>query len=231
MDGRRYSCNEHICARHTRSNGKFGGQNFYHIGASTVFVPQISGITADSTMMNVFANGKLKDDVFCLTQERDFFQSRYLEQVSEIQDMKQEMEAYRKEIDRLRQELLNQMTVAAHLEEKSKEDIALRSMTIITEAKLEINDEHDSDSATDSVSVEGHDDDNDDVREDTLLEKSEDDDDEVTDIRQNAAKLLQWANYRTSVRCGITTKSSNLEDDSATESFTRSYGSSESIVS
>jgi hypothetical protein len=192
---------------------------------------QIPGITIDSTMMNVFANGKLKDDVFCLTQERDFFQSRYLEQVSEIQDMKQEMEAYRKEIDRLRQELLNQMTVAAHLEEKSKEDIALRSMTIITEAKLEINDEHDSDSATDSVSVEGHDDNNDEVREDILLEKSEDDGDEVTDIRQNAAKLLQWANYRTSVRGGITNKSSNLEDDSATESFTRSYGSSESIVS
>jgi hypothetical protein len=206
--------------------------NFWIPLCYLLFFSKILYTTVESTMMGVFTNGKLKDDVFCLTQERDFFQSRYLEQVSQIQDMKQEIEAYRKEIDRLRQELLNQQSGPANLEDKSIEDIALRSMTIITESKLKINDEHDTDSVTDSESVDSPDDDNEE-REDhiTVKEKSEGDDDEISDIRQNAAKLLQWANYRTSVRGGLMNRSSNLEDDSVTESYTRSYGSSESIVS
>jgi electron transfer flavoprotein alpha/beta subunit len=71
-----------------------------------------------------------------------------LEQVSQIQEaMKQEMEAYRKEIDRLRLELLNQSVQAASLEEKTAEDVTLRSMTIVanvgSEKSLEKIWEHD----------------------------------------------------------------------------------------
>jgi hypothetical protein len=55
---------------------------------------------------------------------------------------------------------------------------------------------------------------------------------DAIDIRQNAAKLLQWANYRTSVRTisvpGKVTK--DQDEDSATESYSQSDRSGEHRV-
>ena len=39
----------------------------------------------------VFGIQKLQDQVFCLTEERDYFQAKFLEQVSEIQALKDEL--------------------------------------------------------------------------------------------------------------------------------------------
>ena len=36
----------------------------------------------------VFGKGKLQDEIFCLTEERDYFQSKFLEQVNEIAALK-----------------------------------------------------------------------------------------------------------------------------------------------
>jgi hypothetical protein len=172
-------------------------------------------------MMGVFGTKKLQDDVFCLTQERDFFQSRYLEQVSQIQDMKQEMESYRKEINRLRLELLNQSAHSLSLQDKITEDIALRSMTIVAGTSPE--NESETASKTKDEEVDG------DERE---VEGSTEDDAEALDIRQNAAKLLQWADYRTTVRTSPAkeTKEQN-DEDSATESYSESDRSAGSVDS
>ena len=50
---------------------------------------------------------KLQDQVFCLTEERDYFQGKFLEQVSEIAALKEQLGRSRKEIDRLRMELMS----------------------------------------------------------------------------------------------------------------------------
>jgi hypothetical protein len=177
-------------------------------------------------MIGVFGTKKLHDDVFCLTQERDFFQSRYLEQVSQIQDMKQEMEAYRKEIDRLRLELLNQSFQAASLEEKTAEDVTLRSMTIVANVGSEKELGKDLDTTSQLGDDEGQCEENEREEEEEERESTD-----AIDIRQNAAKLLQWANYRTSVRTisvpGKVTK--DQDEDSATESYSQSDRSAASI--
>ena len=175
-------------------------------------------------MMGVFGAQKLQDDIFCLTQERDFFQSRYLEQVSQIQDMKQEMEAYRKEIDRLRQELLNQSMHLSTAQDKKVEDMAFRSMTIIADVspRSDLTDSEDLDDEEYRDKVE-----------DTGNDEGEDneEDSEANNIRQNAAKLLQWADYRTSVRISTPAKETKDrgEEDSATESFSASERSANSV--
>jgi hypothetical protein len=94
--------------------------------------------------MNFF-HKQLKDDLFCVTEERDYFQAKYLEQVSEISALKSSLDMQKSEIRRLRQELMN------------------------------------SSSCTDDWTEE---------------EKKLEHEDKEEDIRQNAAKLLQWADYR-----------------------------------
>ncbi|VEU44080.1 unnamed protein product [Pseudo-nitzschia multistriata] len=52
----------------------------------------------------------LQNDLFCLKEERDFFESRFLEQVSELKALKQELAKSKKEIRRLRMFLMDQDT-------------------------------------------------------------------------------------------------------------------------
>ena len=52
--------------------------------------------------------GDLQNDLFCLQEERDYFESRFLEQVSEIDALKQELSKSKKEIRRLRMFLMQQ---------------------------------------------------------------------------------------------------------------------------
>ena len=49
---------------------------------------------------------KLQDEIFCLTEERDYFQAKFLEQVSEIAHLNESLGRAKKEIDRLRKELM-----------------------------------------------------------------------------------------------------------------------------
>jgi len=50
---------------------------------------------------------KLQDELFCVTEERNYFQQRYLEQVSEIMALKTELEHSKSEVRRLRQRLMS----------------------------------------------------------------------------------------------------------------------------
>lgn len=170
-------------------------------------------------MMGVFGTQKLQDEVFCLTQERDFFQSRYLEQVSQIQDMKQEMESYRKEINRLRLELLNQSAHACSLQDKITEDMTLRSMTIVAGFNSP---ENESGTASKAKDEEEDGDESD-------VEGNTEEDAEALDIRQNAAKLLQWADYRTTARTSPAKETKDVDEDSATESYSESDRSAASV--
>jgi hypothetical protein len=49
---------------------------------------------------------KLQNDIFCLTEERDYFQAKFLEQVSELQAMKEELFLAKREITKLRKEVM-----------------------------------------------------------------------------------------------------------------------------
>lgn len=57
---------------------------------------------------NIKTRGELQNDIFCLQEERDFFQSKFLEQVSEIKAVKDELAKSKKEIRRLRVFLMDQ---------------------------------------------------------------------------------------------------------------------------
>lgn len=50
---------------------------------------------------------KLEDDVFCLTEERNYFQSKYLEQISEITALQRDLNNAKREIQKLRQEVIS----------------------------------------------------------------------------------------------------------------------------
>jgi hypothetical protein len=144
--------------------------------------------------MMVFGQKKLQDEVFCVTQERDFFRSKYLEQVSEIQQMKSDMERSRKEIQRLRQELLDNSLDISDIshEEKSEaqaEQMAQTSLADTIDAGGQQAPPKELRQEPSESEDEG----------DGDCEEKEEVNDEAADIRQNAAKLLQWANYRTSV--------------------------------
>jgi len=130
----------------------------------------------------LLGNQKLRDEVFCLTQERDFFQSKYLEQVSVIQEMKKNAARSRKEIDRLRQELMR------------------------TKLKAQSLDEEDGTISNTGSSVV---------------------DDELEVIRNNASKLLVWADYR---QTRVTEKETDKERaTSPTSTAEDSQDSNESV--
>eukprot|EP00545_Synedropsis_sp_CCMP1620_P012436 CAMPEP_0119013690 /NCGR_PEP_ID=MMETSP1176-20130426/8764_1 /TAXON_ID=265551 /ORGANISM="Synedropsis recta cf, Strain CCMP1620" /LENGTH=169 /DNA_ID=CAMNT_0006966799 /DNA_START=72 /DNA_END=581 /DNA_ORIENTATION=- len=141
--------------------------------------------------MMVFGQKKLQDEVFCVTQERDFFKSKYLEQISEIQQMKSDLERSRKEIQRMRQELLdNSVDISDEEEaENTEETVEQMARTNLDD----VDDELAPQELRQEPSWPA------DEEESEVEEEEEEEVDEAADIRQNAAKLLQWANYRTNV--------------------------------
>ena len=132
----------------------------------------------------VFGSQELRNQIEATTEERNFFQSKYLEQVSLIQDLQNELKKSKREITRLRQELMTQ----------SFQQASKISDTIHEEKK----DDADADSQSpseplpDSPSGLTSEDDDDEGSE----EEEEADLDENEAIRESASKLLQWASYR-----------------------------------
>lgn len=127
----------------------------------------------------VFGLKKLQDQIFCLTEERDFFQGKYLEQVSEIVNLKEQLLQSRKEIARLRKELM-----------ENKNNTAV---TFESPPKLDQEKDDDDHSTTASCSCSS-----------SLTHTSDEVDaiaGEDENIRQSAEKLLQWASYRSSAYC------------------------------
>mmetsp|Transcript_14048 Transcript_14048/g.30672 ORF Transcript_14048/g.30672 Transcript_14048/m.30672 type:complete len:167 (+) Transcript_14048:75-575(+) len=113
---------------------------------------------------------KLNDKVFCLQEEKDFFQARYLEQVSELQALRDELSKTKKEVVRLRQELMD------------------RTPDVVKQRRTSGANEKEEDTAsclTDDEEVEEK------AGAAVLYE-------EDAELRQSAEKLLQWASYRAS---------------------------------
>ena len=121
-------------------------------------------------MTMVFGSQKLNDQLFCVQEERDFFQTKYLEQVSELQELKQQLAKTKKEVVRLRQELMDRTP-----SEVSK----------VAEEKKEPEED------TASCLTEDEDDDVDEKKTEVLYEEDK-------ELRDSAQKLLQWASYRSS---------------------------------
>mmetsp|Transcript_1917 Transcript_1917/g.2681 ORF Transcript_1917/g.2681 Transcript_1917/m.2681 type:complete len:160 (+) Transcript_1917:148-627(+) len=137
----------------------------------------------------VFGNQKLNDQVFCLQEERDFFQGKYLEQVSELQFMREQLAKTKKEVVRLRQELMDRTPSevkkpSRSAEKETEEDTA----SCLTDDDDE--EEEDGNGA------------------DVLYEEDK-------ELRQSAEKLLQWASYRSTA--GRSSQSIRVTEEDVTE--------------
>lgn len=160
---------------------------------------------------NIKTRGALQDDLFCVKEERDFFESKYLEQVSEIKAMKDELAKSKKEIRRLRMFLMeqeNQQTANIMPEQiqtpkKNKNRAAFDDVDDDDEdSNLHIAEKDDASSLTQE---EMEDLDKQDERLEaeaatTTTPTKTEHEDEVAkadaDVRQSAEKLLAWASYR-----------------------------------
>jgi uncharacterized membrane protein YgaE (UPF0421/DUF939 family) len=71
--------------------------------------------------MNFFnQHNDLKDQLFCLREERNFFQSKYTEQVKEIEALKKQLELASNEILRLRSQVMQQRNETDDYAEEEK---------------------------------------------------------------------------------------------------------------
>lgn len=159
---------------------------------------------------NIKTRGELQDDLFCVQEERDYFQSKFLEQVSEIKAMKEELENSKREIRRLRMFLMeqenhptnimpdqietpknaNRETFAAGDEDDGADD---------DDSNLHIAEKDDASSLTEEEMEEL---DNQDERLEATTPADKYVDDikkEEEEVRQSAEKLLAWASYRSNM--------------------------------
>jgi hypothetical protein len=129
---------------------------------------------------------KLQDELFCVTEERNYFQSKYLEQVNEIAALKEELRKAKREIGKLRGELMESSS------ELCVEGVDFASPNRSSHTK---NRRHDGfqEEKKDSTA---EDDENEDEHDSDDEEEEEEEEEEEVDIRQSAEKLLQWASYR-----------------------------------
>jgi hypothetical protein len=182
---------------------------------------------------------KLENDVFCLTEERNYFQSKYLEQISELTALHNELTNAKREIQKLRTEVMTNSVASMSIKDDTKEEDA---STLTTRLTLEEPNERQQVSISSSsgnsdtalvdnqeVQVEGEEEKKeeidkklpatDDVQEDESDSQSvkydeeesdsqsvvdeedseEEEVDEKTKLRMDAERLLQWADYRSSV--------------------------------
>jgi len=169
---------------------------------------------------NIKTRGELQDDLFCVQEERDYFQSKFLEQVSEIQAMKEELSKSKKEIRRLRMFLMDQEQANAKTmpdqirtpknhggggtnttspfgtsdeeeDESGGEHLAEKDdASSLTEEVEDLDDDRMGGSATTPRNAE-----NDGEHGETA--------DEEEDVRKSAEKLLAWASYRSTSRASL----------------------------
>jgi hypothetical protein len=178
----------------------------------------------------VFGLGKLQDDVFCLTEERDYFQEKFLQQVSEIASLKDDLRNAKKEISKLREELMEpSMTSLSNLplEDTEEQPSDTNNIDIDTDntpapqipksKESDDDDDDDDDASSLTTSDEGSEEDEKEDHANTInspfshhANMEEEEDTEAKDIRQSAAKLLQWASYRSSV---VTTRTAASTPD------------------
>jgi hypothetical protein len=173
----------------------------------------------------MFGKSKLQDEIFCLTEERDYFQAKFLEQVSEIAHLKDGLGRAKKEIDRLRKELMARGVDMHDDDDDEEEDEAETSRSLQPghaashsspaaqsprtpnkKQKQKKNLKNNNSKTNEDIEEEEKKDDTSDL---TAEDEEEDHDDEeedndANDIRQSAEKLLQWASYRSLTRTSVT---------------------------
>ena len=164
----------------------------------------------------VFGIQELRNQIEAVTEERNFFQSKYLEQVSLLQDLQNELKKSKREINRLREELMarprrNSNNANATLLEQTRSPFRPAAAAAAAAAAAEEKkDDGDPPSASDDHSIPNSpsgltcDD------EEGSVAAAVDDDEEVEvdidekeAIRESASKLLQWANYRGQTRSSL----------------------------
>ena len=175
----------------------------------------------------VFGIKQYQDQIFCLTEERDYFQTKFLEQVSEIAALKDELTRSKKEIIRLRNELMQRDERIVTEQEEPQEDeeqeeehvqqsqqpqpqrtvdvTPVKKVPHTTTNPVEV-DQTTSSSLTSSFEEEEEDEEEERSKSEDNKRNDDDDDgekDEAQDIRQSAERLLQWASYRTSGRASL----------------------------
>lgn len=140
----------------------------------------------------MFGVQRLKDEIEGLQEERNYFRSKFLEQVSEIASLKEALKQSEREVSRLRREV---MAVAS--------PELLRSRQKVDEEKKE-----DTDTMMHVMSSLSVDDDDD---------SDDEDEDEQAAIRMKAEQLVRWASYRQEVlspeRSSVAVEDDNNEEE------------------
>jgi hypothetical protein len=150
----------------------------------------------------VFGLQKLQNDLFCVTEERNFFESKYLAQTNEIEALKEQLKNSKRDVSRLRDELMTR--------EEHENDGRMSPLTL----DETLDEEDDEEELQERPSLFEGDVDNaslNSIGEDNDAEEEEEENDEEEDIRKSAAKLLQWADYRSERQC---LNNSRLEETS-----------------
>ena len=154
---------------------------------------------------NIKSRSELQDELFCVQEERDYFQSKFLEQVSEIKAMKDELAKSKKEIRRLRMFLMEQgnhptSPMPEQIETPKNEDNnAISQDDDDDDSNLHIAEKDDASSLTEDE-LEELDEQDEHLEEGVRTPKYEDEaKKEDEDVRQSAEKLLAWASYRTNM--------------------------------
>jgi len=140
---------------------------------------------------------KVHDDVFCLSEERNFFESKFVEQVSEIAELKKRLLNSKREVNRLRGELMG----------GSSRSLALLSALPPRDTVEAAEDDCNSDASS--------------LTEDNVP-GSEDEDDQSDDgsqksakqVRRSAEALLKWADFRSSSMTVKTSATSTISSPS-----------------
>lgn len=176
----------------------------------------------------VFGLQKIQDELFCMTEERNYFQGKYLEQVSEIVALKEELRKARRETLKLRGELMETSSSCLMADDASWHESASfqtppknnrrrsrRSSSAVGEEHQEEKKEPEegSNSAQQQPTEEEVESDAVDDQNEYDEDDNSDEDTEAADIRQSAEKLLQWASYRSYNRSSATNSPGNGSPD------------------
>mmetsp|Transcript_6177 Transcript_6177/g.15283 ORF Transcript_6177/g.15283 Transcript_6177/m.15283 type:complete len:254 (+) Transcript_6177:429-1190(+) len=180
---------------------------------------------------NIKTRGELQDDLFCLQEERDYFQSKFLEQVSEIKAMKDELAKSKKEIRRLRMFLMDQEnhpteniildqietpkagrpTVVDPADDEEDEELHIAKKddaSSLTQDEIEELDKQDKRLEAEAAAAEST------TPPRTTSSRYDDKpEEEEEDVRKSAEKLLAWASYRSTMSTSRGSRSNNGDHD------------------
>jgi hypothetical protein len=153
---------------------------------------------SSSIQLAMFGIQQLRNEAEGLREERDFFQGKYLSQVSEIANLNEKLTKSKREIARLREELMKRDGHQKRLfyDDEKKEDHLVEDQFDDDNTTLTTKPSEAADIGTNGPCESTLDDEQ--QTDDDLDATESVDEDEQQAVRDSAAKLLQWASYRES---------------------------------